>query len=32
MQYINPEVADKHNEEGKKKFKEGNYPDALKEY
>ena len=30
--YINPEIAEEHNEKGKEIFKTGKFPDALKEY
>ena len=30
--YINPEIAEKHCEEGNRLFKEGKFPEALKEY
>jgi hypothetical protein len=31
-EYINPELADKHNENGNALYKEGKFPAALKEY
>lgn len=30
--YINPEIAEEHNEKGKGFFKEGNFPAAIKEF
>lgn len=31
-EYLNPEIAEQHNENGKKSFLEGKFPEALKEY
>ena len=30
--YINPEIAEEHNKKGGELFKDGKFPDALKEY
>lgn len=32
LAYINPEIAEQHKEKGNALFKEGNFPDALKEF
>lgn len=32
LEYINPELAEKHNEEGTNLYKQGKFPAALKEY
>jgi hypothetical protein len=31
-EYLNPEIAEKHNDQARELFKEGKYPDALREY
>jgi hypothetical protein len=32
IEYINPEIAEKHNDNARELFKQGKYPDALREY